>query len=777
MMAGAELRPLDTMLVADLGDGIATAYAGRLLADAGATVVRIESAAGTSLRGHRWSPDAGVGAGEVGGPLFRYLDAGKRSVLAPGSHVLDAADVVLCDDGGGAVLAAARPETIVVSYTPFGLDGPDAARPSSPLVVQARAGSIAGRGYPDGRPVQAGGDLADWIAGAAAAAAVLAAWRCGAGTVIDLSSLETAVSVYNGMQSVASELTGLPSPVPARVAEVPSIERTADGWVGFCTLSAAQFGAFAELIGHPEWSDHPEISRIDWRAQHGRLIRPEIEAWTTTKTVDEVVALATAARVPCAPVGNGATLATIDQLRVRGCFVEGEDGLVQPAPPARIGGRSRVQRGRAPAVGADDSADVVTARRAAVRPPAVGRWPLPLSGIRVFDLTSFWAGPAASQFLGALGAEVIKVESAQRPDGTRLGTSYGVGGDHVWERSPLFMTCNTSKLGITLDLTRPEGIDIARRILDRCDVLVENYTPRVAERFGLLESVRDDQIVVRMPAWGLEGPWRDRPGFAQTMEQATGLAWRTGHPDAPPIVPRGPCDPNGAYHAAFATLLALIERDRVGRGAVVESALVDAALAIAAEQVVEFAHDGTVVERLGNRSAIHAPQGVYDSAEHERPVAITVRGEDDWVALCHVIERADLAEDEELRTSSGRRARHDQLDAAIGGWTSRLAPSDIADRLTAAGVPAAALVNPREVGDDAHLVARGFFEPVDHPVAGVVRLPGFPGRIGGRDEPFHRFAAPLLGADSERVLAELADVDAGAFTQLVADGIVGFTPT
>ena len=322
MEADGELRPLEAMLVVDLGDGIATAYAGRLLADAGATVVRVEPEGGAALRAHRWAPDAVVGDGEVGGPLYRYLDAGKRSVVGSAAELVrDAADVVLCDDGTAADIAGALPDAIVVSYTPFGLDGPAARTASSPLVVQALAGSVAGRGYPDGRPVQAGGDLADWIAGAAGAAAVVAAWRSGAGTLIDLSALETAVSVYNGFQSVAFELTGAPSPTPARMAEVPSIERAADGWVGFCTLSAAQFDAFSEMIGRPEWGRDPEVSRIDWRAHHGRQIRPEIEAWTTTKTVDEIVSLATAARVPCAPIGNGATLGHIDQIRAHGSLV------------------------------------------------------------------------------------------------------------------------------------------------------------------------------------------------------------------------------------------------------------------------------------------------------------------------------------------------------------------------------------------------------------------------------------------------------------------------
>ena len=167
----------------------------------------------------------------------------------------------------------------------------------------------------------------------------------------------------------------------------------------------------------------------------------------------------------------------------------------------------------------------------------------------MFDLTSFWAGPVVSQLLASWGAEVIKVESIQRPDGTRLGTSYGITGDRAWERAPLFHGCNTGKLGLTLDLTRPEGREVGRRILAHCDILIENYTPRVVERFGLLDDAADDLIVVRMPAWGLEGPWRDQPGFAQTMEQVTGLGWLTGHPDGPPLVPRGPCDPNGAFHA------------------------------------------------------------------------------------------------------------------------------------------------------------------------------------------------------------------------------------
>ena len=158
----------------------------------------------------------------------------------------------------------------------------------------------------------------------------------------------------------------------------------------------------------------------------------------------------------------------------------------------------------------------------------------------VFDFTSFWAGPIVGQLLGFFGADVIKVESIQRPDGTRLGTSYGAVGDRVWERAPLFQAVNTNKRGVTLDLTRPEGRELARRLLGECDVFIENYSARVVEQFGLLDESRQDLIVVRMPAFGLTGPWRDLPGFAQTMEQVSGLAWVTGFPGRAAFDPSRP---------------------------------------------------------------------------------------------------------------------------------------------------------------------------------------------------------------------------------------------
>ena len=297
---------------------------------------------------------------------------------------------------------------------------------------------------------------------------------------------------------------------------------------------------------------------------------------------------------------------------------------------------------------------------------------LPLRGIRVFDLTSFWAGPYASQILGFFGAEVLKVESIQRPDGTRMATSYGIRGDQVWERAPLFQAVNTGKRAVTLDLGDPRGQDLGRRLLAHCDVLVENYSPRVVERFGLLDEDRPDLITLRMPAWGLTGPWRDRPGFAQTMEQAAGLASVTGFPDGPPLIPRGPCDPIGALHGAFAVLAAIRDRDRTGLGQLVEVPLVETALNVAAEQFVEYGATGTLLGRHGNAHPQAAPHGVYRT-KGEAWVAIAVMDDDQWTRLRDVVGITEWRHDPSLATS-GRtgggartpRPRHDRSGAPPG---------------------------------------------------------------------------------------------------------------
>ena len=201
------------------------------------------------------------------------------------------------------------------------------------------------------------------------------------------------------------------------------------------------------------------------------------------------------------------------------------------------------------------------------------------------------------------------------------------------------------------------------------------------EQFGLdwdhLHAINPRLIMVRMPAFGLDGPWRDRTGFAQTMECLTGMAWLTGLSDGPPVLVRGACDPLAGMHAVFATLLALIERDRSGRGRLVEVPMVEAALNAAAEQVIEFGSTGTLLGRDGNRGPGAAPQGVYPCSGHDEWVAIAVATDTQWRSLCSVLGDPQWSVDRALRDGAGRRRAHDLIDGELTAWTARLNAMDV----------------------------------------------------------------------------------------------------
>jgi crotonobetainyl-CoA:carnitine CoA-transferase CaiB-like acyl-CoA transferase len=396
--------------------------------------------------------------------------------------------------------------------------------------------------------------------------------------------------------------------------------------------------------------------------------------------------------------------------------------------------------------------------------------------MRVFDLTGYWAGPFAAQFLGWLGADVIKVESVQRPDGTRLGTAYATAGDRPWEMAPLFHGANTGKRAVTLDLGRPMGQELARQLLNRCDVLVENYSPRVVDKFGILDeqTFADNPglIALRLPAWGLTGPWRDRPGFAQNMEQATGLAWSTGYVDDEPVVPRGPCDPIGGLHAVFAVLAALWERGRSGHGQLIEAPLFDSAVNVAAEQVIDAAEGRPIPGRIGNRGPLGAPQGIYRCANRTGWVALSVENDAQWDAACEVLSVAgSVAPDD-----AARREQADNLDWAVQTACENFDRDDLVEQLIDAGVPAAAVVSAEDVLDSPQLAARGYFEAVDHPVAGTIRVPGPGVRWQRRTGAMHARPAPLLGEHNDDVLGGLLGLTPDRLAELTEEAIIGTRP-
>ena len=251
-------------------------------------------------------------------------------------------------------------------------------------------------------------------------------------------------------------------------------------------------------------------------------------------------------------------------------------------------------------------------------------------------------------------------------------------------------------------------------------------------------------VVLRMPAWGLDGAWRDRPGFAQTMEQVTGLAWVTGHEEGAPIVPRGPCDPLGGLHAVFALLTALEHRDRTGEGMVVEAPLVESALNVAAEQVAVYRATGELLGREGNRSRFAAPQNVYRVGDGDRWLALAVQTDEQWSALRGALGDPEWARDPGFADAAGRRGAHDAIDQELAAAFATADRDELVARLCDAGVPVAPVVNPRVVVDNEQHAAARLLRAGRPPGGGDgahPRLPRGLGRAGRALAPARRAAA------------------------------------
>jgi crotonobetainyl-CoA:carnitine CoA-transferase CaiB-like acyl-CoA transferase len=553
---------------------------------------------------------------------------------------------------------------------------------------------------------------------------------------------------------------------------------TADGMVGFCTITAQQFQDFLVLIDRPDLLDDDDLASMPGRVRRRDEFLAMVQRWTETRTTDEILDLAVALRIPVAPIGTPASVMKVDHFVERGVFVESTRGVFQPRVPYR-------------------SAAVAT--RAPGSPPDVGEgtgrvhWPLrdsepqhrrsdalPLAGVRVADFTAFWAGPVATQMLGTLGADVIKVEGVRRPDGMRFAGGKPPTWEQWWEWGPVFLCSNTNKRGISVELSEPRGRALALDLIARSDIVVENFSPRVMANFDLewdaVRAANPRAIMVRMPAFGLDGPWRDRVGFAQTMEQATGMAWITGHPDGPPIIPRGACDPVAGLHAAFAAIAALVVRDRTDAGMQVESAMVESVLNVAAEMVLEYSQNGIKLHRAGNRGPEASPQGVYRCRGDDDWVAVALLDDAAWPALAALIGRSELGHDPALMTQSGRRFHADQIDKLLSDWTAQRTVSDAVRALRANGVAASAVVPPSALLDDEHLLARGFWETVEHPVVGSYRCTGMPFTFAGRPRRWARTPPPVYGQHTVEVLTNLLGLTDGELADLRATGAISGRP-
>ena len=778
--------------VVDLSLGIGGPYCTKLFVDAGADVVKVEPPGGDPLRWYTAAGlDLGDGAtGDEAGVLFRYLNGGKRSIVGePGDadvvELIAGADLVV--DSGRlsprdlAAMRAQHPQLVVLTVTPFGRTGPLAGRSATDFTVQAESGTLAYRGRHARPPVQIGGRGTEFIGGVYAAApalaAVLRARRTGVGEDIDASMTEAMAIAGSTFADMAHHMQGRPElTVPARSFETPSIEQASDGLVGFNTNTGQMFEGFSILI------ERPELAGTEWAGLATRIVRIDewqkmIDEYMPNHPVAEIVERAAALRVPVSPVYNAATLPSNEHVVARGMLVTGEDGVLRPRPPYRLDDDAVPAPRRAPRLG-EHEGDVEPSIRPAPTNPGSNASALPLAGVRVLDLTSWWAGSSGTHVLAMLGAEVIHVESITHPDGMRL-TGAMFGAERWWEYGHMFAVVNTDKLDLTLDVSTERGRALLVRLVEWADVLVENFAPRVVENWGLAReqvlAINPGIVYMRMPGFGLDGPWRERGAFAQTQEQMTGLAWITGYPDDLPLIPRGIADPNAGMHGAFAVLVAMARRERTGRGVFVEAPMAEAALNIAAQPVMEYSAYGFLMERMGNRSPRLAPQGLYACHGFERWLAVSVATDDQWQGLRTALGDPEWADDAALDHLDGRLAHHDEIDAALRDWAIEQDLDDAVALLAGHGVPAAPAYDPRVLSRHPHLVARGLYEEVDHPELGRHPAPGMPYRFASVERWLHR-ATPTLGQDNHDVLSRVLGLSDDEIASLEDAGVIGTRP-
>jgi crotonobetainyl-CoA:carnitine CoA-transferase CaiB-like acyl-CoA transferase len=405
---------------------------------------------------------------------------------------------------------------------------------------------------------------------------------------------------------------------------------------------------------------------------------------------------------------------------------------------------------------------------------------LPLHGIRVLDLTMAWAGPYATRLLADMGAEVIKIESVDNWDVLRALTGQPPETERVWDKSPYFNQTNRNKYGCSLDLSKPRGRELFLRLAARSDVVIENFRAEVMDNLDLgydaLSAVNERLIMLSMPGHGRTGPERDFVTYGTNVEKLSGLCHLTGYEDGPPQktgISYG--DPIAGIAAAGAIALALWVRRRSGSGQYIELAQRENLISLIGEFVVALSLNHREPVRRGNRHSSMAPHGCYRCSGDDEWITIACENDAQFGALCSALGQPGLARDPRFADVVSRHRSPSELDEIVSAWTSDRTKEAAAEALQSAGVPAMPVLSIPEVFADEHLRARGFFEPVSHPIAGVWDIDGSPWHMS--ESPAHiRLPAPRFAEHNRYVFGEFLGLSGEEIAQLQAEGVTGTTP-
>ncbi len=832
------MQALDDTVILDLTQLIAGPYATRLLADLGADVIKIEPPEGDPAR--RLPPFPGDQPHPEKSGLFFFLNCNKRSVVLDlrseaGRRELlelaERADLVIESFPPGTLdelglgwerLRKVRSDLSLVSISNFGQDGPYRDYKATELVLYGFAGEMYSMGIGEREPVKMAGTAAQFQSGSATATAALgalfAARRHGIGQHVDVSLAETHLGGCDRRHAtaIAWQFSGRRTQrtADAQRGMPGGIYRCKDGFVDF-TVAGLRADRVVDMLEGPEWLADPRFGDPE------ETVKPEViedwnkhfREWCMARTKREIWAEARRAKVLCGPLFTMQDLFEDEHFRGRGFWARIEHPelgeVTLPGRPFIMERGGWRLRRPAPLLGQHTS-EVRAAATERVRRPtpaaparrADGQPPRPLEGIRVIDLCVVWAGPFATMLLADLGAEVIKPENpfvfqpmtrgaSARParELLQFANAWGGGypnndpGDRPWNYSPTFVSLYRNKRSFTVDLRRPEGLDILARLVAVSDVVYENNATGTLEKLGItydwLRRANPSIIFVRVPAYGSSGPYAEARALGVHLEGVMGHTMLRGYEDLDPSA--NTAIYSGDYIAgtqgALAVMAALRHRERTGEGQRIEIAQAENAAPMFTQAIMDFSLNGRVQHAIGNRDINgRYPCGVYPARSpgtaatmEDRWIALHVESDEQWQAFVAAIGSPEWAGDPRLATNAGRAQHAAELDARIAGYTVEHDDYDLSARLQAAGIAAAPVLEASRIYDDPHLLARDFFREQTVPGAGTHRYVGPLWRFGETPVEFRR-PPVCFGQDNEYVYRELLEVGDDEYAALEAGG-------
>jgi crotonobetainyl-CoA:carnitine CoA-transferase CaiB-like acyl-CoA transferase len=777
---------LEGVRVVDLS-GEPAQMGGRILADLGAEVVKLEPPGGDPLRGI--GPFIGERRDAEASLRFAAWNAGKTSVVCREDspeldELLAGADVVIDTPGfhGSLQVAPARaPQAVWVRVTPFGLSGPRAYWRASDLGVLAASGNMAGTGFPDRAPLRCTEPSGYAHTGPEVALAALAGLASGRPQLIDLSMQETvALANMGAIGDLRSGGEREPRRAGPTILGMKEIWRCKDGWVSFgirggvARVPTYQFMTRvleAEGLATPAWTqrDWPKFNVHDLTPEQRREVEEPMERYLERHSMAELYELAATNSIMLASCNTPRELHQSRQLAARDIFGKlGElDGFPlrfallespgeQALPPAARRPAPRLGAGPAP-------------RWTPRRPPAHSAARAPrgaFEGVKIAEFGSGAAGPIAARYFAEHGATVVRVESKSRPEFLRT-MALAARSPHGLEGSGIFNALNPGKLSIALNLKHPRGLEVAKRLIHWADLVLENFAPKAMRGFGLdyasLVREKPDLLMVSSCMNGQTGPHRDYPGFGSQGSALSGFTHLTSFPEGPPVGPHGTItDSLAPRFSATAIAAALHYKRRTGRGLHFDVSQVEAAAYTLAPWLLDYSVNGVIGGPLANRSPRTAPHGAFPARGDDAWIAIATWSDAEWAQLASLIGVSDPT----LASVEARLARVDEVEALVSEWTRTRTPLEIAERLQTLGIEAVPVQSLTETAADPQLEARGHFELWHHPVLGDYayerngfRLSGAPGGYPGPSPTLAQHNSAVLDLLGYGV-AEIAELEA-----------------